>query len=200
MKAITGILRIFIAVIAWLIFAAGIVLTGLGVYDFVMVFVHLAEGGGHTTALTPSIIMCGWNVWSTHFQYLKAEEFKFDWNDNQGYTFSDFGGTYKEIPVIRFRSDLLSNTVIVADFTAAFLLQQRISEDAFKEVLRVSISEISEADATALIAENPTIWKGDMSQEDAITRLRNSIKVDFYLIERFLIGNPETYRVIEIRT
>jgi uncharacterized membrane protein YqhA len=51
MKAITGILRIFIAVIAWLIFAAGIVLTGLGVYDFVMVFVHLAEGGGHTTAL-----------------------------------------------------------------------------------------------------------------------------------------------------
>lgn len=149
---------------------------------------------------TPSIIMCGWNVWSTHFQYLKAEEFKFDWNDNQGYTFSDFSGTYKEIPVIRFRSDLLSNTVIVADFTAAFLLQQRISKDAFKEVLRASISEISQAEATTLIAENPGTWKGDMSEEDAIIRLRNSIKVDFYLIERFLIGNPETYRVIEIRT
>jgi Predicted membrane protein len=51
MKAITGALRIIIGVIAWLVFAAGIVLTGLGVYDFVMVFVHLVHGGGHTTAL-----------------------------------------------------------------------------------------------------------------------------------------------------
>lgn len=51
MKAIAEALRIIIAVIAWMVFAAGIVLAGLGIYDFIMVFVHLAEGGGHTTAL-----------------------------------------------------------------------------------------------------------------------------------------------------
>lgn len=51
MKTIAGALRIIIAVIAWLVFAAGIVLTCLGVYDFIMVFVHLVQGGGHTTSL-----------------------------------------------------------------------------------------------------------------------------------------------------
>jgi len=51
MKAITGSLRIIISVIAWFVFAAGIVLTCLGIYDFILVFVHLFKGDAHTTSL-----------------------------------------------------------------------------------------------------------------------------------------------------
>ncbi|MBL7700064.1 MAG: YqhA family protein [Chitinophagaceae bacterium] len=49
MKNITSLLKIIIAFIAWLVFAAGIVLTIIGVYEFVMVFSHFSEGLHHTT-------------------------------------------------------------------------------------------------------------------------------------------------------
>lgn len=51
MKSITGALKIIIAIIAWLVFASGIVLTGIGIYDFAGVFVYLAKGAEHTTRL-----------------------------------------------------------------------------------------------------------------------------------------------------
>jgi uncharacterized membrane protein YqhA len=51
MKSITGALKIIIAIIAWLVFASGIVLTGIGIYDFALVFVYLAKGAEHTTSL-----------------------------------------------------------------------------------------------------------------------------------------------------
>ena len=51
MKKITGALKGFIGIIAWLVFASGIVLTGIGIYDFVLVFVYLLRGAEHTTSL-----------------------------------------------------------------------------------------------------------------------------------------------------
>jgi uncharacterized membrane protein YqhA len=51
MKSITGALKILIAIIAWLVFASGIVLTCIGVYDFALVFIYLAKGADHTTSL-----------------------------------------------------------------------------------------------------------------------------------------------------
>ncbi len=51
MKEIIRILRFVIAVIAWFVFASGIVLAGIGIYDFFMVFFALAKGSDHTTSL-----------------------------------------------------------------------------------------------------------------------------------------------------
>src|SRR5690349_9857452 len=51
MKGITGLLRIIIAVIAWFVFACGIVLAGIGVYEFMIVFTHLDEEAHHTRSL-----------------------------------------------------------------------------------------------------------------------------------------------------
>ena len=51
MKSITGALKIIIAIIAWLVFTSGIVLTGIGMYDFALVFVPLVKGADHTTRL-----------------------------------------------------------------------------------------------------------------------------------------------------
>jgi uncharacterized membrane protein YqhA len=51
MKSIIGALKVIIAIIAWLVFASGIVLTGIGMYDFALVFVYLAKGVGNTTRL-----------------------------------------------------------------------------------------------------------------------------------------------------
>ena len=51
MKTITGFLKIIIGIIAWLVFASGIVMAGIGAYEFVMVFIHLPGGREHTTSL-----------------------------------------------------------------------------------------------------------------------------------------------------
>ncbi|OQP40783.1 hypothetical protein A4H97_14295 [Niastella yeongjuensis] len=51
MKAITGALKIIIAIIAWLVFISGIVLTGIAIYNLFLVFVHLADNAEHTTSL-----------------------------------------------------------------------------------------------------------------------------------------------------
>ncbi|MBT1699299.1 YqhA family protein [Fulvivirgaceae bacterium PWU4] len=55
MKGITGLLRTIIAVIAWFVFACGIVLAGIGVYEFMIVFTHLDDGVHHT----PSLMIIG---------------------------------------------------------------------------------------------------------------------------------------------
>ncbi|AEV98211.1 hypothetical protein A4D02_35285 [Niastella koreensis] len=51
MKSITGALKFIIAIIAWLVFTSGLVLTCIGIYDFGKVFVYLANGAEHTTRM-----------------------------------------------------------------------------------------------------------------------------------------------------
>lgn len=50
MKSIIGALKIIIAIIAWLVFISGIVLTGIAIYNLALVFVHLADSESHTTS------------------------------------------------------------------------------------------------------------------------------------------------------
>ncbi len=51
MKAISGILKIFLFIISWLVFISGVVLLGIGVFDFGEVFSHISEGGKNTRSL-----------------------------------------------------------------------------------------------------------------------------------------------------
>lgn len=51
MKKIIGALKVIIAIIAWLVFASGIVLTCIGIFDFAKVFVYLAQGTENTRRL-----------------------------------------------------------------------------------------------------------------------------------------------------
>ena len=51
MKSISVVLQILIFIIAWLVFFAGVVLLGIGVYEFGELFTHLSEGGRYTRSL-----------------------------------------------------------------------------------------------------------------------------------------------------
>jgi uncharacterized membrane protein YqhA len=51
MKTISSLLKIIIAVIAWFVFASGIVLTGIGIYDFVISLFYLLNGAEHASTL-----------------------------------------------------------------------------------------------------------------------------------------------------
>jgi hypothetical protein len=146
----------------------------------------------------PSIIMIGFDLWYNQFRDLNIEEFVFNWNDNQGYNFSDFGGSYKQIPIVKFRSDLLRDRVIVADFKASFSLQQEINQEAFKQVLVNNIQEITDKDAETIIAENPNYWENGLTHDQAKMKIMNSIRVDFYLLENFIIKDDNAYSLLMI--
>ncbi len=143
-----------------------------------------------------SIIMIGLDLWYDHFRNLNSEDFVFDWNNKQGYNFSDFGGLYKEIPIVKFRSDLLRDVVIVADFKTSFLLQQKTKQSAFKQVLVNDIKELTDEDAEAVIVENPNYWKKGLTHDQAKMKIMNSIRVDFYLLENFIIKNEKGYSLL----
>lgn len=151
-----------------------------------------------TRGFVPSVILCGYDLWRTHFRDLRSTDFLFSWNDKQGFPFANFGGVYKGLPVIHFRSVLMNNTLVVADFKAAFTLNQRTNDLAYKNVLNVSITEISEEKAKAIIDKTPNYWKKNLSEEDAVIKLRNSVLVDFYLRENFVIDNNDAYSVIRL--
>ncbi len=148
----------------------------------------------------PSVIMVSIDTWSRTFRSLNSPDFIFDWNDKQGYSFSNFGGVYKDLPIVKLRDPVNKNSVIVADFKAAFLLQQRRISGAYKNILKEEIRLISEEEAKLIIAENPAYWehRGN-SQEDAIIKLRNSVMLDFYLLENFLITEKAAFAVLKIK-
>ena len=55
MRNVFNVLRVFISIIALLVLASGIVLTMLGVYDFVMTFVDQDYGDGHNLARSMAV-------------------------------------------------------------------------------------------------------------------------------------------------
>ncbi|MGB8193687.1 MAG: hypothetical protein WCF67_17275 [Chitinophagaceae bacterium] len=142
-----------------------------------------------------TVILCGYDLWHERFQDLKTSDFVFDWNNKQGYPFSNFGGTYKQIPIIYFRSFFFNNMLVVASFKEAFALQQIPDANAYKNILRVGITEISQEKAESIIEEKPAYWK-NLSQEEAVVKLRNSVLVDFYLVENFLIKDKSAFIAI----
>jgi hypothetical protein len=148
----------------------------------------------------PSVILCGYDLWRNYFQDLKSADFLFTWNDKQGYPFANFGGVYKGLPIVYFRSVLMNNALIVADFKKAFTLIQKPNDKAYKKIVNIKIDEITEEKAKGFINENPNYWKKNLSEEDAIIKLRNSVLVDFYLIENFIIDNKDAYSVIRLGT
>ena len=92
----------------------------------------------------------------------------------------------------------MNNTLVVADFKAAFTLNQKTNDLAYQNVLHTNVNEITEGKAKAIIDENPNYWKKNLSEKDAIIKLRNSVLVDFYLIENFVIDNNNAYSVIRL--
>ncbi len=149
---------------------------------------------------TPSVIFCGFDIWRRTFQDLKSSDFSFNWNDKQGYNFNNFGGVYKGLPIVFFRSVIMQNRIIIADFKASFTLKYIKSNAAYKNILNVNIDAITKDKAMEIIEGNPQYWKRDLSEEDAVIALQNSILVDFYVTENFVIDNKEAYSSISINT
>ena len=50
MKSMFNVLRVIVSIISLFVFASGVVLTGLGVYDFVKIFTHLGSDEEHSAA------------------------------------------------------------------------------------------------------------------------------------------------------
>jgi hypothetical protein len=146
----------------------------------------------------PSIIIMGIDIWNRHFLTLKNENFSFDWTNKQGFPFSDFGGTYMNLPIVKFRSNLLDNVIIVADFEKSFELHQLEQENGYENVLVNEIKEITDTEAEGIIKQNTAYWQRDSSFDEAKLKLMNSIRVDFYLTEKFVVLNEDAYSLMVV--
>lgn len=147
-----------------------------------------------------SLILCGIDTWHSNIQDLKSPDFVFNWDDKQGFPFFHFGGTYKKIPIVYFKSQLIKNSVVVSDFKKAFALNQKADEEAYEHVLHANIQEITEQKAISIIAENPNYWRKNLSEDEAKIKLMNSVLVDFYLIENFTIENNDAFSIIRLKS
>ncbi|MDP1812819.1 MAG: hypothetical protein Q8K92_00055 [Leadbetterella sp.] len=142
---------------------------------------------------SPSVVMIGIDTWYRFMNDGTHNEFIFSWNEKASFPFPDFGGTYRKIPIVKFRSPLMKNNILVADFKRSFLLQEEVFKDAFKEVLVNNITEIDGAKADEIIDGNQAVWLNGVTRETAKHKLMNSILVDFYLHERFVIQNEDAF-------
>jgi hypothetical protein len=145
-----------------------------------------------------TVILVGFYIYNAIFYDKKPAGFQPATGDNNPFGFSDYGGTYKEIPIIRMRSSVLVNTIIVADFRASFQLERKKDATYFDGVLNASVKEIKKEDAERLISENPTYWLRDLSNEEGEVMLMNAVLVDLYLLEDFLVTNSSTYTIIQV--
>lgn len=156
---------------------------------------HLTSKG-----FSPSIIMIDFFALETIFRNDQSANYQFDYSKQNRSELSTFGGTYKNIPVIRLRSDLMSNRIVIADFNQSFKLERKTNDTAFQGVLNVNIGAIDRSEAEAILEKNPHFKEPEQSSEDAEIMLMNALKIDFYLEEKFSILNELAYEVFKIET
>jgi len=144
----------------------------------------------------PSVILIGLDLWHKVFNHFSSSDYKMDWNQQDTFPFKNFGGEYKELPIIRFKSDVMNNIALVADFDKSFHLNQRLVEDSDDETVNLEIREITQEAAQTMLDANPNFWMPRMSREQAITKIKNAVILDFYLLEKIIIDDINAYSII----
>jgi hypothetical protein len=142
-----------------------------------------------TNEYTATVILMDIHDWYDHVNNSDNKYLRFI-KDDDSKTFTDLAGYYKEIPVIKMRGSFQKNTVVVADFRQAFSLLRKRFDGACKGFLVNTIEPISPEKADSMILQNPKEWVGNMDREDAKLHLVNSLIVNIYVQEKFMVDIP----------
>ncbi len=109
-------------------------------------------------------------------------------------------GTYDGIAVFEYMyKNILQNKFIVADFDKAFSLLFRKIPNAFDDVLKIDIEEISDELANEKLQKEYDKWKNidgqQLSDEDAIKYIKTSILIDYEVIEEYEIDDFDAFEI-----
>lgn len=108
-------------------------------------------------------------------------------------------GSYDGIPVFYVSDNVLGNRFIVADFGKAFTMLYREIENAFDNVLKIDITEITDELAKTKLQKEPDKWKNingqPLSDEDALTYIKTSILLDYEIIEFIEINDSNAFEI-----
>ncbi|MDR1793520.1 MAG: hypothetical protein LBR36_08825 [Bacteroidales bacterium] len=119
------------------------------------------------------------------------------WSNEKIIDFSN--STYDGVPVFYVKGNLLGNRFIVADFGKAFIMLYREIENAFDNVLKIDVIEISDEMANGKLQKEPEKWKNidgqKISDEDALNYIKTSIILDYEVRESFEINNKSAFEV-----
>jgi hypothetical protein len=119
------------------------------------------------------------------------------WSNEKIIDFST--GTYDGIPVFYVRGNLLGNRFIVANFGKAFTMLYREIENAFDNVLKIDVVEITDEFAKEKLQQEPEKWKNidgqQLSDEDALNYIKTSILLDYEVIDNFEIKDNKAFEV-----
>ncbi|MCW3121927.1 MAG: hypothetical protein JWQ38_1419 [Flavipsychrobacter sp.] len=143
---------------------------------------------------TPSVILITHSKWTTTFANLRHPDFELNWNKDKEFPFSEYGGVYKKILIIALKNGFLKNNVIVADFFESFELDQYVQSG---NPVMINISLITTEEAGSIVDTNSSYWlHNNISRDEAIIKVRNAVKFDFYSLLKFNVKQREAYDIL----
>ena len=146
----------------------------------------------------PSIILLGYTLWHSIFSNLKHPDFVLNWVAKNEFTFSEYGGFYKDIPILPMKNDFLKGEIIVADFSESFIINQYMDNGM---PLIINVGLITEEEAKEIVDRNTGYWQqNDLSQDQAIIKVRNAIELDFYTLLSFKIKERNAFVILSSKT
>jgi len=138
----------------------------------------------------PTVIICGVNSLTRTFP--SSESFDLATNESGSeIDLNQIVGYYQNIPVLRTYNHYFNDYILVADFEAAFKLTKTQAEKPLG--LTANVALFTEEDIRHFLAQED-LWQrfGD----DAEFKIKNSVKINYYVQEQFSIKDPNSFSLI----
>lgn len=112
-------------------------------------------------------------------------------------------GKFDNIPIYSSFSEQLRGKVVVCNFSQAFNMEFKTNQNWYEDLLEISVTPITLADAQLRLDVEPVRWKktGDgstLTDDEALAYIRTSILIDIWTILKFNVLNENAYIVGEI--
>ena len=152
----------------------------------------------HVRGFQPTVIIIGFDAWYRYMDDQANEQLETAGNTGKEIPFPSAIGLYRKVPVIRLRSQLLGDRIIVADFKPAVERVIQQITDAKDEIFVTRIQVIDREKAQELLRNYPRLIHAMNDEEKSILRLLNAVSADFYLNQFFEVKEEKAYAVITI--
>lgn len=109
-------------------------------------------------------------------------------------------GTFDGIPVYAFYTDVLSNNILICNFSEAFTMRYKTSNDWYEEELKVQVTEVTDEQAEKRLKDEPDVWKKtdngtDLTDQEALTLIKTSVNIEVYTTLDYVIKSTDAYVV-----
>lgn len=152
----------------------------------------------HIGGFQPTVIIIGFDAWYRYMDDQLNEQLETAGKTGKEIPFPSAVGLYRKVPVIRLRSELLGDRIVVADFKPAVERVIQQITDAKDEMFVTRITAIDREKAQELLRTYPRLLHAINDKEKRILRLLTAVSADFYLNEFFEVKEEKAYTVITI--